>query len=570
MTEGGSVTERGSMTDHLTFDGQPVPVAPGQTVAGALWAAGIRSWRTTRVREQPRGLFCGIGACFDCLATVDGTPAQRLCVTPARAGMEVLRKVPFLTFSVEEGALLNTAAEYDVVVVGGGPAGLGAAAAAALGGARVALLDAGSRLGGQFWRHRDGETGAHGYRDWAVFEGLRSIVEERVDHIAGASVWFAEPAVASREAVVLHTTAGRFQAPKVVLATGAYDRALPFPGWDLPGVVTPGAAQALLKGSGVPIGRAVVVAGAGPFLLPVAVGLLDAGVRVVAVLEAGNPRGYAAKPGVLAGVAGKLGEAAGYAAALARHRVPFRLRHAVTAAHAGPDGTVSSVDIVRLDRPHRTERLACDAVAVGYGFTANLELALLLGCRTRVGADGGLAVAVGGDGRTSVPGVYAAGEITGVGGSALAVLEGELAGAAAAGTTLSTRELGQSVRKRDRLRAFADVMHAAHAPPTDWPSWLDGETLVCRCEEVPYDAVTYAVTELGATTTRAVKSLARPGMGWCQGRMCGAATATLTARACGRPVTEEDLLTFTHRPLATPVRLADLAAADAAGDPPHP
>jgi D-hydroxyproline dehydrogenase subunit alpha len=567
------MTERGSMTEHLSFDGRPVPVAPGQTVAGALWAAGIRSWRTTRRREQPRGLFCGIGACFDCLATVDGTPAQRLCLTPAHPGMEVVRKVPFLTHSAVAGPLLNTPAGggvgggggYDVVVVGGGPAGLGAAAAAALGGARVALLDAGARLGGQFWRHRDGETGAHGYRDWAVFEGLRSIVEERVDHIPEASVWFAEPAVPSRDTVVLHTTAGRFQAPKVVLATGAYDRALPFPGWDLPGVVTPGAAQALLKGSGVPIGQAVVVAGAGPFLLPVAAGLLDAGVRVVAVLEAGNPRGYAARPRVLAGVAGKLGEAAGYAATLARHRVPYKARHAVTAAHAGPDGTVSSVDIVHLARPRLRQRIACDAVAVGYGFTANLELALLLGCRTRVGADGGLAVAVGADGRTSVPGVYAAGEITGVGGSALAVLEGELAGGAAAGDPLSTRDISRAIRQRHRLRAFADLMHAAHAMPAGWPSWLDGETLVCRCEEVPYQAVTGAVTELGATTSRAVKSLARPGMGWCQGRVCGAATATLTARACGRPVTEEDLLAFAHRPLATPVRLADLADLAGAG-----
>jgi D-hydroxyproline dehydrogenase subunit alpha len=166
---------------------------------------------------------------------------------------------------------------------------------------------------------------------------------------------------------------------------------------------------------------------------------------------------------------------------------------------------------------------------------------------------------VAGDGRTSVPGVYAAGEITGVGGSALAVLEGELAGYAAAGGALSTRELAQATRRRDRLRAFADLMHTAHPVPAGWPSWLDGATLVCRCEEVPHDAVSHAVTELGATTGRAVKSLARPGMGWCQGRVCGYPTATLTARGCDRRVSGDDLLAFAHRPLATPVRLADLA-----------
>ncbi len=136
----------------------------------------------------------------------------------------------------------------------------------------------------------------------------------------------------------------------MVLATGAYDRALPFPGWDLPGVVTAGAAQALLKGSGVAVGRDVVVAGAGPFLLPVAVGLAEAGARVVGVFEAGDPRAYLSRPAVLAGLAGKVAEAAGYAARLARHRVPYRVRHAVIAAHAGPDGTVSGVDVARLDR----------------------------------------------------------------------------------------------------------------------------------------------------------------------------------------------------------------------------
>jgi len=439
-------------------------------------------------------------------------------------------------------------------VVGAGPAGLAAAATAALGGARVALVDAAPRVGGQFWRHREGSTG-QGYRDWATFVGLRSLVEERVDHVAGASVWFVEPGFR------LHTTAGVVEASRIVLATGAYDRALPFPGWDLPGVVTPGAAQALLKGSGVAVGRRVVVAGAGPFLLPVAVGLLEAGVDVVGVVEAGGARGYLSRPGVLAGVAGKLGEAAGYAATLARHRVPYKVGHAVTAAHAGPDGHVSHVDVARLEKPGGTLRWACDALAVGYGFTANLELGLALGCRTRVTADGGLALAVAGDGQTTVAGVYAAGEVTGVGGSALAVVEGELAGAAAAGgTALSTRDIRQLRRKRERLRAFADVMHAAHPVPAGWTTWLEESTLVCRCEEVPAGAVKDAVNELGATGARTVKQVARPGMGWCQGRTCGYAVAELPARARGRPVTRDDLIAFAHRPIATPVRLSELAA----------
>src|SRR5690606_29959527 len=136
------------------------------------------------------------------------------------------------------------------------------------------------------------------------------------------------------------------------------------------------------KGSGVVVGREVVVAGAGPFLLPVAVALAEAGVRVVAVLEAGDPRRYLRPSAALAGVPGKIGEAAGYAAALARRRVPYRIGQAVVAAHAGPTGDLVAVDTARLDRSGRiagtTQRIACDAAAVGYGFTANLDLALAL------------------------------------------------------------------------------------------------------------------------------------------------------------------------------------------------
>lgn len=546
------------MADTFSFDGSPVRFSPGQTVAAALWATGIRSWGRTRVNGAPRGIFCGIGACHDCLATVDGATA-RLCVTPASPGATVTPGIAAVRSAGLPGDRKVSVPPHDLVVVGAGPAGLAAAATAGLAGLRVALLDAAPRLGGQFWRHRDGETGVRGYRGWRVFTGLRSVIEERVDHVRGASVWFAAPGFQ------LHTRDAIYRAPRVLVATGAHDRVVPFPGWDLPGVVTAGAAQALLKGSGVAAGARVVVAGAGPFLLPVAVGLAEAGVRVVEVIEAGDPRSYLR--GGLAALASHLPEAAGYLARLARHRVPYRPRHAVIAAHPGPDGVVSSVDVAAVHGRRQVRRVACDALAVGYGFTANLELALALGCRTRLGADGGLALVVDADGQTTEPGVHAAGEVTGVGGSALAIVEGRLAGdaiarAAGAGPVLSPRQRAAAQRQRDRLRAFADVMHRAHPAPAGWPERLEPSIVVCRCEEVPAGGIERAVRELGASDGRGVKLFARPGMGWCQGRTCGPATAALTARACGRPVTAEDLLAFAHRPFALPVRLADLASLD--------
>jgi D-hydroxyproline dehydrogenase subunit alpha len=572
------------------FDEERIMAAPGQTVAAALWAAGIRSWRTTRGSGTPRGLFCGIGACFECLITIDGEPNQRACLVPARQDMVVTTQLgtghgPPAAAGPESRERSDRAersatgrdqahdprermrapassAVFDVVVVGAGPAGLATAVTAALAGCRVALLDSAPQLGGQFWRHHD--DSGRGHRDWSVFAALRAeLLDLDIEYHAGAAVWFVErePAgftlqVTGRDPVV---------ARRIVFATGAYDRPLPFPGWDLPGVVTPGAAQALLKGSGVAVGSRMVVAGAGPFLLPVATGLLESGVRVAGVYEAGDPLRYARRPGAIA--IGKLGEAAGYAAMLARHRVPYRTRHAVVAAWG--TSSVSSVDVVRLDRRGRTvpgtrRTVECDAVAVGFGFTPQLELPLSLGCDTRLDVDGNLVLEVDVAGRTTVPGAYAAGEVTGVGGASLALTEGRLIGAVvalAAGrrSPYQDLEMTQLLAKRARQRKFARLMHEVHAPPAGWMSWLDGQTLVCRCEEVPVSRIRAAVTDQGATDARTVKGLCRSGMGWCQGRMCGYATAALTAHLCGRRLAAADLETFGRRPIAQPVTLGDLA-----------
>jgi D-hydroxyproline dehydrogenase subunit alpha len=268
------------------------------------------------------------------------------------------------------------------------------------------------------------------------------------------------------------------------------------------------------------------------------------------VYEAAGPAAlarYATAP-----APGKAVEAARYAAVLARHRVPYRPGHAVTAADG--DRAVEEVTVTRL-ADGRGRAIRCDTVAVAYGFTPRLELATALGCGTHLTPDGTLVVTTDTSQRTTVPGVYAAGEVTGVGGAELALVEGHLAGYAVSGATPPDHLL----RRRTRLRRFAAAMNAIHAPPPAWADWLASTTPVCRCESVPYARIAEAVTGLGATTARTVKLLARTGMGLCQGRICGYPTACLTARLAGRAVTREDLAAFAERPLAQPVPLGDLS-----------
>ena len=443
---------------------------------------------------------------------------------------------------------------YDIAVLGAGPAGLAAAAAAHQAGAHTALLDANPRVGGQYWRHRAHDHG-HGHHHWSALRRLRGAAPA---FLGGHQVWHVERA----EEFVIHTVGGpAVRCGKLIIATGGHDRQLPFPGWTLPGVYTAGGAQALLKGEGVLVGQRVAVAGTGPFLLPGATGLAAAGARVAGVFEAGSPHGFARHPAALLGNLGKLAEGAGYLGALLRHRIPYRTRSTIIAA-PGTD-QVTGATVATLDNDWRivpgTEReLDCDAIAVGYGFTPQLEIPLQLGCATHLDLDGSLVATADAQQRASVPGVYLAGEVCGIGGAQLALVEGELAGLHAAGALAGTSRISWLLRRRTALRAFARALHQTYPVRPGWLSWLTGDTLLCRCEEVPVDTARKSITDLGATDPRGVKLLARPGMGLCQGRVCGYATACLVAHERGRAITENDLRGLAARPIAQPITLGSL------------
>lgn len=459
---------------------------------------------------------------------------------------------------------------YDVVVVGGGPAGLAAAATAARAGCRVATLDAATEPGGQYWRHPPGRADAVAdlHHDLGTYRRLVAAVRSGVDHLPDHHVWtvarhgegFDVRAVAHGRETVVPGSA-------VILAPGAYDRQVPFPGWDLPGVLTAGGAQALLKGHQVRAGHRVAVGGTGPFLLSVAAGLATRGVEVAGVFEANSLLGWARGVPAVARTPGRLAEGARYAGTLAWHRIGLHARHAIVAARG--DDRVRAVTVARLDSGWHVVRgskrtVACDAVAVGWGFVPQIELALSLGCATRVDTDGSLVAVVDENQAGTVPGVYLAGEVCGVGGAALALTEGEICGRAAAAWLgyAVDRIDDRLIRRRRAHRAFARAMHRAHPVPDGWRTWLDPTTVVCRCEEVTVAEVIEAVDRLGATDARTVKLLSRAGMGWCQGRMCGHAIGCLSSVATGLPADPRQLA---ERPVATPVPLGVLAADD--GDP---
>lgn len=460
-----------------------------------------------------------------------------------------------------------------LAVIGAGPAGLAASLAAAAHGVRVTLIDSAAGAGGQFYRRPPAGLGARHpealHHRWRTWRRLGDALAARVDagtitHLADHHVWCVEP-VERVEPVelVVHALLGPLQeepvtvrADAVLLATGGYEKVLPFPGWTLPGVVTAGGAQAMLKGGLVVPGQRAVVAGTGPLLLPVATGLAAAGVEVAALVESADPKAFLRRPLALAAQPGKVAEGVRYGAQLLRHHVKLLPRHTVVAAHG--EQRLDAVTVAALDThgrvgPGTERRIACDTLAVGHGMLAHIDLAESLGCRID-----GLNVAVDEEQRTDVPGVWAAGETTGIGGAALSLAEGHIAGRSAAARLTGTRPdphtWARAARSRRRAREFFAALDTVYAPPAHWTEQVTDDTVVCRCEEVTAGTVRNAVDELGAGDVRTVKLLTRAGMGWCQGRMCEPAVAGLTG--CEQ--------TPARRLLARPVPLGVLARA---GDP---
>lgn len=424
-----------------------------------------------------------------------------------------------------------------VLVIGGGPAGMAAALEVANAGVAVRIIDNNSDLGGQYWRGTA----------TPLSQAVRA--HPLIEVTSATAVW---NVTREQERFVVRTLCGGVEeevvAEKVILATGAYDRSLPFPGWDLPGVMTAGGAQALIKAHAQPFATRVVVAGSGPFLLPVAAALIEAGVTVHEVCEARSPFRWLRHLRAILGNPARLLEAAHYLRVLRSHGARISYGSRVVSAH----GERSVTSVVIQDRVGTHRQWDVDGIAVGWGFTPDLSVAQGFGI-TPTMVDDTLVIQVDVNQRTAVSNVFAAGEVTGIGGARLSLIEGKIAGFSAVGKRVPWRLRERRAHYRFFAKALADVYRI----DSSWQQYLTDDTVVCRCEEVTMGTICQTINDLGATDTRSMKLLARTGMGLCQGRVCGQAVAEIVANQCDRDVKATDLLA--HRPVITPIALGTLA-----------
>ena len=392
----------------------------------------------------------------------------------------------------------------DIAVVGGGPAGIAAAVEAAGTGKSVLLLDSSPRTGGQIWRHRDRNELPPAARMW-----LDRLDRSGATVLTGAQVVDATPD--GRLSVDCEGRPVTVIASAVILATGAQELFLPFPGWTHVGVVGVGGAQALLKGGWDVRGKRVAIAGTGPLLMPVAAALVGAGANLRMVAEQAPPdlvRQFAIS---LWRNPSRLWQAAKYRAAFwsVRYRWGTWVKRVVN---------VNGELHVTYTTGRSTWAEPVDILCSAAGLIPSTELARLLGCDVRDGQ-----VVVDDHQQTTVAHVYAAGEPTGNTGMEAAVVEGRIAGLAAAGR--GSGEAGKLHAERAEHRRFAERAAVAFQLRPELRERVEPGTIVCRCEDVPMSALS------PGWSARQMKLVTRAGMGSCQGRVCGFALEYLCGTA---------------------------------------
>lgn len=454
---------------------------------------------------------------------------------------------------------------YQLVVIGAGPAGMAAAQAAASQGIEVAVVDEQSQPGGQIYRNVDSSPLAN--IDWLGEDyrfgktQVQAFRHAHIDYFPGTSVWYLDP---SRELGVLHQGEHRrISAESIVIASGAQERPLPIPGWQLPGVMTAGAGQILLKSAALVPRQPPVLAGSGPLLLLLAWQYLRAGIGIRAIVDTTSrpnrlralrhlPRALAAADYLFKGLQ--------LVSAIKRARVPWH-KSAGRLEARGDD----RLESLRFDCAGHSHAIDTELLLLHHGVIPALQIAEAAGCEVEWNELQQCWQPCLDDwGQSSRPGIYIAGDGAGIGGARAAGLGGRLTGLQVAS------QLGRiDQAQRDRLARpliNARQRHLAIRPLLDTVYRIDtsalapaGATLVCRCEEVSAAQIE-AVADLGCSGPNQAKAFTRCGMGPCQGRFCGASVEQILARRRGTGVGE--IGRFSVRPPLKPITLGQLAASN--------
>jgi thioredoxin reductase len=453
---------------------------------------------------------------------------------------------------------MQTIDSHDLLVIGGGPAGLSAALKSSKHGVKTAIIEERITLGGQIFKRLGvgfkGPSAASLGKDYARGAELISAIEKSNVEV------FDSTQVVSIEDSIVYTThpnfgTRAFKYKNLIIAPGAYDRPVVFPGWTLPGVMTAGAVQTLVKTQQLSPGKKILFAGSGPLALAFSAQLLELGAPVYKVLESSHPPKLSELFRLTAAVSGNwnlISDAIRYRSILLKKSIPFKYRRLVVKAEG--QGRVESVTHCKVDQEWRpikgTEEVeSVDLLCVGYGFFPSHEIFRFLGCSFVYDENqGGFKVEKDQWGETSVPGIFAAGDGTGVTGSYSAIAQGALAGLKVAFlhgnlNELQLRNLAKSYfRELSNRNRFQKVLNHMFDVRPGIYELADDQTIICRCESVKKSGIDSVIESTSDISV--VKAYTRAGMGLCQGRNCQRQIAAM--------ISKRHALPFSEIPFATP------------------
>lgn len=460
----------------------------------------------------------------------------------------------------------------DLVVIGAGPAGLAAATEAAARGVQVTLIDDNPLPGGQYFRRGVTEALCDLARDVLGEDEkgaalLRIVEHPRVDYRREAVVFgFFD------DGILAYVQDGRLRELRprcTVVAAGATERPVPFPGWTLPGVMGAGSVLNLIKGQRVLPGRRVLVSGNGPLGLLVAATLVRLGATVVELIEAARgPRVFGSLPGLLAAPR-TLARGLGYRALLMKAGVPSRWGHIVVEVRGDPrveEAVVAPIDEHGAVDHARSRVISVDTIVTGFGLVPSTEITRSLGCaHVHEPEAGGWVPVRSADGETTRANVFSVGDCASVAGADSALVEGRLAGLVAAmrlgrvSETEANRSASRLRRRLRRLRKFRSAMGSLFATPHGFQSLLTDDTVVCRCEDVTARQL-HDRLQAGVVDIESLKAVTRMSMGRCQGRNCLVTLGAIIARHTGSDVADIGLPQ--SRPPMRPVLIGSLVEHD--------
>ena len=522
----------------LNFNGVSVSGIEGQSIAALLYSNGIKGLRHSKSSDE-RGYFCGMGVCYECAVTVNGISGKRACLELAKDGV-VVRSLDYKTPHnpvppIVSEYKIDPDQKFDIVIIGSGPAGLMTARTLIGKGLKVVIIDERSSLGGQYFKQL---AKSHSLRNNSINDYQYKRGGELIKQIQNSNIELKlENTVITSEIIsdnhlnislLCNEKIELISTKRLVICTGAYEIARPFPGWTSTSVITTGAAQSLLRSYRIKAGKEIVIAGNGPLNFQLASELIDNGANIIAVIEASpNPFPYKTisllksmfyDPKLMF-------QGAAYILKLKLNRVPIYFKHHVSEIIGENPSRIVVSPILNggmLDMKKKIE-FSADTLCVGYGFLPNNELPRMLGCEHEYKGPGVSKIICNKHGRTSIKEVFVIGDSGDISGAHVAIYEGEIAGNIILEDFKLNNDVSKSLNNTKstlvKKYKFQKAIWSVFKSEDIHSSIANKDTILCRCENVTSGKID-SILEDGYKDLSSIKRLSRAGMGRCQGRYC--------------------------------------------------